>query len=308
MGMKKKKNNKKEPAATGSASRLSTAVYTPEERASEARNRRKALFLTWTLFTGVIIAFMFLGFRTPLPLPEEKGIDVVLGTVDYGEQPQAERAEEIPEEPSTEPEPQQPTASSQPVESTEEVVTSDAEDVPEVEAQQEPQEEEAQPEQPVEEPQKEEQDQEEPPEDPEEKQQPQVDPNALYTGQNKSKGEENQPGDKGAADGSEASSSFEKKGSSDEGSGISFNLEGRSMRQRPDIKDDSQKYGKVVVEIVVNQDGDVIRATAGKRGSTTTDRALLKKAREAAFKAKFSPNAQAPDEQIGTMIFNFRLR
>ena len=305
---KKEKNNKSKISAQGRDTGVES-VYTKAELHAEARDRRRAWVITLTLFTGVMIAFMFLGFRTPLPLPEEKGIDVVIGTVEYGDQPEPERAEEIPEEPveDAEPTPQEAAEpESTPVEAPRDVATTEDAQAPEVNTRSEPETQTPEEEKPKEEKKEKVEAKEEP--IPKEKAKPKVDPNALYTGKNKTKGEEGKPGDKGKQEGNEDSDSFEKIGESDAGTGISFNLAGRAMRNPPKINDNSQKYGKVVVEIVVDQDGDVIRAVAGKRGSTTTDQGLLVKAREAALKTKFSPNASAPDEQIGTMIFNFRLR
>jgi TonB family protein len=285
--------------------RADPSVYTQAEQQAEVRYRRRAWVLTLALFTVVTVAFMFLGFRTPLPLPEEEGIDVVLGTVDYGEQQQATRNQPVPEEPVEETvEPDASQASpSEPVEATEEVVTGNEAEAPEVKTEQksstETEESKQQREESQSEPEKEKEEEQKP---------PKVDPNALYAPQNKSKGEEGKAGDKGARDGSEESSSFERRGESNVGDGISFNLDGRSLRKPPRIEDQSQKSGKVVVEIIVNKEGRVISAKPGARGSTTLDKVLLKKAREAAYQTRFSPSNAAPDQQVGTMTFEFKLQ
>ena len=49
-----------------------------------------------------------------------------------------------------------------------------------------------------------------------------------------------------------------------------------------------QLEGKVVVDITVDQLGNVINAIAGVKGSTTLNSQLLKRAKEAALKTKFS--------------------
>ncbi len=89
------------------------------------------------------------------------------------------------------------------------------------------------------------------------------------------------------------------------GGGISFDLTGRRLVRKPSIDDKSQETGKVVVSITVDKDGSVTDARPGARGSTTTSAYLFGKAKEAAMKAKFSPNPDGADIQKGTMTFVF---
>ena len=91
----------------------------------------------------------------------------------------------------------------------------------------------------------------------------------------------------------------------DGGSGANYNLRGRLLLKKPEIVDDSQEEGKVIVEIIVDETGKVIRATPGARGSTTTNAVLYAKARQAAFGAKFS--VSEIKEQKGTITFKFIL-
>ena len=69
----------------------------------------------------------------------------------------------------------------------------------------------------------------------------------------------------------------------------------------------TQEDGKVVVEIVVDKNGKVIRATPGARGSSTTNPTLYKISKEAALEARFNVKADAPAEQKGTMTFVYIL-
>jgi TonB family protein len=87
--------------------------------------------------------------------------------------------------------------------------------------------------------------------------------------------------------------------------GISFDLAGRRLVRKPSIDDKSQETGKVVVSITVDKEGTVTEARAGARGSTTTSAYLFQKAKDAAMKAKFSPNPDGADIQKGTMTFVF---
>jgi len=96
-------------------------------------------------------------------------------------------------------------------------------------------------------------------------------------------------------------------GTGDFGKGTSFNLKGRLLLKRPEITDDSQEEGRVVVEITVDESGKVIKADPGSRGSTTTNAILYAKARQAAFSAKFNASTQGAKEQRGTITFVFIL-
>ncbi len=87
-----------------------------------------------------------------------------------------------------------------------------------------------------------------------------------------------------------------------------FDLKGRLIYHRPSIEDKSKETGKVVVEIVVDRNGKVIKATPGYKGSTTLNPILLEKARQGAMQAKFSPKKDGQDEQFGTITFNFKFK
>jgi colicin import membrane protein len=118
------------------------------------------------------------------------------------------------------------------------------------------------------------------------------DPNSTYQGKS---GTGTGPG---SGDG-------EGSGSGSGKDGFSFDLSGRSLLRRPTVDDKSQLTGRVVVNITVDKQGTVTSAVPGGRGSTTTNSYLFSKAKEAAMKAKFSPNAEGADIQKGTMTFVF---
>ena len=79
------------------------------------------------------------------------------------------------------------------------------------------------------------------------------------------------------------------------------------LLKKPQITDDSQEEGKVIVEITVDETGKVIKATPGARGSTTANSVLYAKARQAAFSAKFNASGEGVKEQKGTITFVFIL-
>lgn len=85
-------------------------------------------------------------------------------------------------------------------------------------------------------------------------------------------------------------------------------LEGRSVNgtlPRPTYG--VQKAGKVVVEIWVDNYGNVQKAIAGAEGTTVTDNTLWQAARKAALGAHFNMSAEAPALQKGTITYIFKL-
>jgi periplasmic protein TonB len=90
--------------------------------------------------------------------------------------------------------------------------------------------------------------------------------------------------------------------------GISYSLSGRGFMKPPKMDAYSDVGGTVIVEIIVDRNGNVIRATPGIEGTTTTDPVLIRKAKEGALQTKFTENPNAPFEQRGTMTFSFILK
>jgi hypothetical protein len=88
---------------------------------------------------------------------------------------------------------------------------------------------------------------------------------------------------------------------------IGYSLIGRGEVSFKKPNNPTQEDGNVVVDIVVDKYGKVIKATPGARGSTTTNPTLYKMAKEAALKAIFTPKLDAPTDQKGTMTFVFIL-
>jgi TonB family protein len=131
---------------------------------------------------------------------------------------------------------------------------------------------------------------------------PVVDPRALFPG-------------RGAADdasgGSSPSTADAGRGSG-AGTGAGnddVNLGGRSLvgtLPKPDYP--VREEGRVIIEIRVDQQGRVVGASFRSRGSTTTNTALVAAAEQAALKARFDVNEDAPVTQTGTITYNFRLQ
>lgn len=120
-----------------------------------------------------------------------------------------------------------------------------------------------------------------------------------------SEGDDNEAGDKGHENGDpNAPDYYTNPGN---GSGGNYDLIGRLPLRRPIPDYPCKKEGRVVVSIKVNREGKVISATPGYKGSTTTEDCLLAEAKKAALNTKWQPAANAPEKQVGKIIYNFSL-
>lgn len=124
-------------------------------------------------------------------------------------------------------------------------------------------------------------------------------------GSDKGEGDDKESGVKGKENGDPNSNKY--YGNSGSGSGGNYNLAGRKALSKPIKKPDCQEEGTVVVSIEVDQNGKVIKATPGVKGSTNTAPCLLKPAKEAALRTKWNADGKAPSKQRGTIIYKFSL-
>lgn len=85
-----------------------------------------------------------------------------------------------------------------------------------------------------------------------------------------------------------------------------IDLKGRAVVRPPKLPNDTKEEGKVVVEITVDTEGNVIEANPNGRGTTTSNAILKAKAKQAALATKFDVNGKF-EEQKGTItiIFSF---
>lgn len=119
-------------------------------------------------------------------------------------------------------------------------------------------------------------------------------------------GDDNQPGDKGKIEGNPyASSYYNSAGLGGEGKG--YGLNGRSLQSSGKVVQECNQSGVVVVRITVNNQGQVIAAEPGVKGSTNTHPCLLEPAKKTALLHKWFPDNNAPAEQIGFVVIQFKL-
>ncbi|RYJ41879.1 energy transducer TonB [Flavobacterium beibuense] len=260
----------------------------------ETENERKSFAITVTIFAILLILCFFLGMKYMDP-PPENGIAINFGTTDFGQ------GDIQPTEPiQSAPQPQQSVPESNPV--TEEVVTQDVDDAPVINDTK---------------PKKE---TPKPTEKPKETPKPPTPSksttdalNSLINGPKsegkatQGQGDSNQAGDQGKIDGSlQGGYGNGGKGTVGTGNG-NYQLGGRNAIAKPQPKYLCNEQGKVVVEISVDRSGRVISAKPGARGTTNNAACLLEQAKIAAMNTTWEPDSDAPDKQIGKIIYNFTL-
>ncbi len=267
---------------------------------------KKGITGTVIFHTVLLILVLIFGFSTPLPLPGERGIVINFGDAETGfGSSEPAMAEPVREDDTEQP---VPPVETQEVQTDKTLMTQDHEEAPSLPVKKEttqkkkeetvrepikPAEQVKKEEKPVEEPRK-------------------PDPRALYTGKNissQSSGSEgdNQPGgNQGSTYGDVDAQS--RIGGPVGGSGPGFSLAGRDGVYVPFPSLDYERQGVVVVEILVDRSGNVVSAREGVKGSTTMDVTLLRLAREAALKSRFTSKADAPVHQKGTITYHFTLR
>ncbi|MGD2005176.1 MAG: energy transducer TonB [Flavobacteriaceae bacterium] len=119
-------------------------------------------------------------------------------------------------------------------------------------------------------------------------------------------GIENETGDQGKPDGNPyATSYYNQEGQG--GQGTRFGLNGRNLQSDGKVVQQCNQEGTVVVRITVDQNGDVVRAEPGVRGSTNTHPCLLEPAKKTALLHKWHPDVKAPKRQIGFVVIQFKL-
>lgn len=118
-------------------------------------------------------------------------------------------------------------------------------------------------------------------------------------------GTDSKPGNKGQVDGDLTSNSY--YGKAGKGSGGNYNLGDRKPILKPIPVYDCNEEGLVVVRIEVDNSGNVISANAGVKGTTNSAPCLLQRAKDAALKTTWQSDINAPNKQIGSIIYNFSI-
>lgn len=245
---------------------------------NEKKDKGIAIAGTIMVHALALLVLFLMAFRTPLPLPGEEGVEVDLGMMNQG------MGNIQPEKPAI---PQAAQPQQQQSKSKEDLVTQNDEEAP---ALKKPKNTKPKQEKPAEEPK------------------PTVNQRALFKGNNNpqaggSEGITGQPGDQGNPNGLAGIKQYEGNGG--KGNGMGYDLGGRGAKSlhRPD--DNFSEEGTVVVDIWVNPSGKVVRAEVSRKGTTIINSEMRQKAVQAALRSSFAVDPNAPDEQHGTITYNF---
>ncbi len=247
-------------------------------------NRRKALIGTLLFHLFLSLLFLFLGLKTPVPPPEEHRVAIAmdLGTHTQGS---GQVDAQIPDQ-------EQPVQNQEQVEEvsessvSEEAVTQETSS-PAVSSEKQQEQEQ----QPV------------------EKEEPKVSKelqDALDQFKNQESGGGNDGQGEDVGDKGDPKGTPEGSGSLGGGNG-NWRLAGRKIVQKPRPDKPRNEEGKVVLNIWVDRNGNVIRTSPNLAKSNTTSEQLFKLAEEAALEARFNDTPNAAPVQKGEMIFTFLL-
>lgn len=258
---------------------------------TERKDKTIAVVGTILVHALLLLVLFFMAFRTPLPLPGEEGVEVDLGLYNQGMGLVQPDNPAIPEQ-ATPPKPQEDESTK----SKEEIVTQDTEEAPSIQKEKEKEQKEntVKP-------------KEKPKETPEEKPQQTLDPRALFKGKDKaqdggSEGITGQPGDQGNPNGLKDIKKYDGQGG--KGNGLGYDLGGRGAKSLQRPSEEFPEEGHIVVEIWVDRQGNVIRTFITK-GTDIANTEMRNMALDAARRSKFAPDPNAPEEQKGTITYNF---
>ena len=280
----------------------------------ETKDKVKAWFGTILFHALLLLALFFMALKTPLPLPEEEGVEVNLGYSAVGQNVQQVQPEEIQAPP---PQPVQEIVEEVIEEviddaPAEEIIEEDTEEAPAIADKPEPKKEpEKKVEKPIEKPKEEmkpepEKKVEQPKEIVKLEPEPVVDQRLMYTGRkaSSSEGNDEQQGDKGVETGVPDAPNYSGPGGLGS-NGISYNLGSRKASTLPKPTYNSDDQGRVNVSVWVDKSGRVIRAEILQKGTTVSDISLRNMAKQAALKAIFVADPEAVEIQKGTITYNF---
>ena len=253
---------------------------------AETRSKNKGIIGTILFHTLLLVMFLFMGLTYQDPPPAEEGISINFGFSEEGlgeiDPEDTEEVTEIVEEEIIE----------EQIESHDEILSQEIIETPAVKKTEK----------------KVKLIEEKPKEEVIEEKKPEINKKALYTGKkkniNKAQGNKDSQGNQGLMDGDPNTNNYIGGGIGIDGN--AYQLGGRKAIKKPKPKG-NQVSGKVVVLITVDRLGNVIYANAGAQGSTTFDKELLERAKKAALKTTFDTKQNAPKNQQGKIIYDFRL-
>lgn len=264
------------------------------------KDRRKGMIGSFVVHLALLLIFIFFGLKYYEPKPED-GIVINFGNSETGMGNEADGAPQTVVEETT-PEQTTPDPVETPTEAQTPTQTQDVVEAPSVETKKSNKPKEEEKPKPVE------------PEKPKPSSELEKMLESVKNAKSGGEGEKEGPGDQGDPDGDPNSPS--RTGSSGGGGGGgngNYMLGGRQALNKPKPEYPCTEEGRVVVKIYVDQNGRVTNAIPGERvpggaATTTTSSCLFDKAKAAAMRTTWQPDGDAPNPQIGYIVYNFQKR
>lgn len=264
------------------------------------KDKRRGVIVTAVIHLALLLVFLFFGLKYYEPKPED-GIVINFGYSETGSGNQDNGAPTPSKPQPQEQQPEQVTETENITETSQNPVqTQNAVDAPSLETQT------AKKTNPK---------KEEPVKEPKPDPQPSQELQDLLkqTQQSKEGGEgvAGGPGDQGDPDGDKNSQNRTGGGGGGAGGDGNYQLGGRRALEKPRPDYPCSEEGRVVVKIYVNRSGKVTRAQAGEKipngaATTTTSSCLYSQAENAAMRTTWQADSDAPETQVGYIVYNFR--
>ncbi len=259
------------------------------------KDRRKGLIGTLVFHAILLLLFLFVGLTYLDPKPED-GIVINFGNSETGMGDEADGAQSAISEPTPQ------TQTSDPVETTSpdenDVLTQDVIEAPSVDTKKSNK------------PKTEEKPKVVEPAKPKPSSELEKMLQSVKSSKSGGEGEKEGEGDQGDPDGDPNSKSRVGDGGGGNGGSGNYQLGGRQALSKPRPDYPCTDQGRVVVKIYVNQDGKVTAAVPGERipqgaSTTTASSCLYDQAKAAAMRTTWQPDSDAPNPQIGYIVYNF---
>jgi len=275
---------------------MSDLFYDIEE--SEKKHKRIAAIVTLIVFAIILFLLFLLGLPKMVPPPSEMGIEIALGTSDYGGgEIQPTTTEETTTKNTA---PQQTTSTSEQV--VEDLVTNSNDESINIETEEKPD-----PEPVKEEPEKTEEKVEEVKEEKPELNQSAIASAAIFNNSTSQGPNEDVNADAGRVNGSQNATAIDDISSGKGPFGKGNGLNGRSVTNSPSaLKNECGETGWVYVRITVDTKGKVIDAVYDPNGSTIAGACVKRLALEYARRYEFSEDKDRA-EQFGRIPIQFVL-
>ncbi len=91
------------------------------------------------------------------------------------------------------------------------------------------------------------------------------------------------------------------------GSGTGYSLGNRKALNKPQPNYTCQEQGRVAVEVTVDRNGNTVSVRPGVQGTTNSAKCLIDQAKIAAMSTKWQADSNAPETQVGKIIYTFTL-